>query len=444
MRIDDYQPTFVIEIEGERLSKDITHEITSFTFEDNEEEMDVMEVYITDRYLQFVDDPLFQEGNEIVARFGYADDLSARKVAVIKEIDYNFPETGEPTIKIKAYDKGHKLAGKQIQRVWQKPAPGILYSEIAEKIASEHGLTPVVTKTVGRHLRVAQGNVSDAQFLKTLAAKSRDKDGKGVTGYVFYVQDDELHFHPRHLEKRPALVLEYFTDREGVLRSFTPSTQSQGAKGAGTETKAVGVDPRKKGRVEHKANNATSSDRTSLGKKTYLVDGNTGEGKYRKQESGKIAQSFDRSEGFHEEPRQEPAQDKAEGQFKNAEMKQVEATAMTIGIPTLHAKQNIEVRGVGRKFSGTYYCTSVRHIFGDGYSCEIKLKRNALGKGAGGKAAEVKGKQNKQEAPRQPKRRAASKQQPAARGKRSGSARPVKPRPKMVRIDANTGRVISK
>jgi len=443
MQLDVYQPTFLIEIEGKRLSKDITHEITSFTFEDNEEEMDVMEVAITDRYLQFVDDPLFQEGNEIAARFGYVDDLSPRKVAVIKEIDYDFPETGEPTIKVKAYDKGHKLAGKQIQRMWQKPAPGILYSEIVEKIASEHGLTAVVTKTVGKHLRVAQGSVSDAQFLKALAAKSRDKEGKGVTGYVFYVQDDELHFHPRKMESRPGMALEYFTDREGVLRSFTPSTQSQGVKGAGTEAKAVGVDPRKKGHIEHKANNATTADRTSLGKKTYLVDGNTGEGKFRKQESGRLVQSFERSEGFHEEPRQEPAQDKAEGRFKDSELKQVEATAVTIGIPTLVAKQNIEIRGVGRKFSGAYYCTSVRHIFQDGYSCELKLKRNALGKGAGSKSAEAKGKKNEHEAPRQPKRQAVSKPKRATQAKQSGSPRPVKPKPKMVRIDANTGKILS-
>jgi len=430
-------------IEGKRLSKDITHEITSFVFEDNEEEMDVMEISITDRYLQFVDDPLFQEGNEIAARFGYVDDLSPRKVAVIKEIDYDFPETGEPTIKIKAFDKGHKLAGKQIQRIWQKPAPGIMYSEIAEKIAAEHGLTPVVTKTVGRHLRVAQGNLSDAQFLKQLAAKSRDKDGKGVTGYVFYVQDDELHFHPRKLGSHAAMALEYFTDREGVLRSFTPSTQSQGVKGAGTETKTVGVDPRKKAHVEHKANNANTVDRTSLGKKTYLVDGNTGEGKFRKQESGKIAQSFERSEGFYEEP-QEPAQDKADSKFKESELKQVEATAVTIGIPTLHAKQNIEVRGVGGKFSGAYYCTSVRHIFGDGYSCELKLKRNALGKGAGARAAEVKGKKNEYEAPRQPKKHAVIRAGSATQVRQSQTAKPVKPKPKMVRIDANTGEVLSK
>ena len=443
MKLDVYQPTFLIEIEGRRLSRDITHEITSFVFEDNEDELDVMELSITDRHLQFVDDPLFQEGNEIVARFGYADDLSLSRVAVIKEIDYDFPDGGDPTITIKAYDKGHKLTGKQIQRVWQKLAPGILYSEIAEQIAREHGLMPVVRKTVGRHLRVVQGNVSDAQFLKGLAAKSRDRDGKGVTGYAFYVQDDELHFHPRGLDARPALVLEYFTDREGVLRSFKPSTQSQSVKGAGTETKAVGVDPRKKKHIEHKANNATTPERVSLGKKTYLVDGGTGDGKFRKQESGKIVPSPERSESFHEEPRQEPAQDKAESHFKNAGMRQVEATAVTIGIPSLVAKQNIEVRGVGRKFSGVYYCTSVRHVFQDGYSCELKLKRNALGKGAGAKAAEVKGKQNKQEAPRHPKRQAASQAKRSAAAKRSGQARPVKSKPKMVRIDANTGRVIS-
>ena len=62
-------------------------------------------------------------------------------------------------------------------------------------------------------------------------------------------------------------------------------------KGAGTETKAIGIDPRRKAHIEHKANNATTPDRTSLGKKTYLVDGNSGEGKFRKQETEKLVTS---------------------------------------------------------------------------------------------------------------------------------------------------------
>jgi phage protein D len=403
MDLDTFKPTFLIQIEGQTLSADITQEITSFVFEDNEEELDVLELSVTNRNLQFVDDPLFQEGNEIVARFGYVDNLSPRKKAVIKDIDYDFPESSDPTIRIKAYDKGFKLAGKENQKVWKKPAPGILYSEIAEEISSANGLKSVVKPTKGQHLRVAQSNISDAQFLKELAIKAREQDGDGVTGYAFYIQDDELHFHPRELEKKPAAVLEYFTDRKGVLRSFRPSTQSQGAKGAGTETKSTGVDPRKKEPVEHTANNETTPERTSLGKRTYLVDGNTGEGAFKEQESGQIVPSFERSEGFHEEPRQEPAQDLAEGKFKEAELRQVEAVAVTIGIPTLRAKQNVEVKGVGQKFSGIYYCHSIRHAIGDGgYQCELKLKKNALGKGAGDKSIEAKGKQNDQEAPPTP------------------------------------------
>jgi phage protein D len=403
MDLDTFKPTFLIQIEGQTLSADITQEITSFVFEDNEEELDVLELSITNRNLQFVDDPLFQEGNEIVARFGYVGNLSPRKKAVIKDIDYDFPESSDPTIRIKAYDKGFRLAGKENQKVWKKPAPGILYSEIADEISSANGLTPFVSPTKGRHLRVVQSNISDAQFLKELSVKARERDGDGVTGYAFYIQDDELHFHPRELEKKPAAVLEYFTDRKGVLRSFRPSTQSQGAKGAGTETKTTGVDPRKKEPVEHTANNETTPERTSLGKRTYLVDGNTGEGAFKEQESGQIVPSFERSEGFHEEPRQEPAQDLAEGKFKEAELRQVEAVAVTIGIPTLRAKQNVEVKGVGQKFSGIYYCHSIRHAIGDGgYQCELKLKKNALGKGAGDKSIETKGKQNDQEAPPTP------------------------------------------
>src|SRR5690242_828606 len=209
MDLDTFKPTFLIQIEGQSLSKDITQEITAFAFEDSESGLDELELCVTNRHLQFTDDPLFQEGNEIVARFGYVGNLSLAKKAVIKEIDYDFPDGGDPMIRIKAYDKGFKLAGKEIQKVWRKPAPGILYSEIAEEIASQHGLTAVVTPTKTRHLRVAQSNISDAQFLQELAKKSRGEDGDGKAGYVFFVQDDELHFHPRELGQAPAMTLEY-------------------------------------------------------------------------------------------------------------------------------------------------------------------------------------------------------------------------------------------
>jgi len=132
MDLDTFKPTFLIEIEGQSLSKgggatrDVTQEIEAFSFTDNEEEMDELELCVSNRNLQFVDDPLFQEDNEIAARFGYVGNLSPRKKAVIKDIDYDFPHRGAPTIRIKAFDKGFKLAGKQNQKVWAAgPRPSL-------------------------------------------------------------------------------------------------------------------------------------------------------------------------------------------------------------------------------------------------------------------------------------------------------------------------------
>ena len=68
-----------------------------------------------------------------------------------------------------------------------------------------------------------------------------------------------------------------------------------------------------------------------------------------------------------------------------------------------HTIKTDQPHRVGRKFSGIYYCHSVRHsISGAGYLCELKLKKNALGKGAGDKSAESQGKPNDKEAPPTP------------------------------------------
>ncbi len=265
-------PIVLLEIDGKRLSLDLTGDLIAFTYEDHEKEMDLLEVTLADPYLQFIDDPLLQEGKEIRVRFGYADNLSPTRVAVIKEIGYDFPESGAPTITIKAYDKACKLSAEQVQRVWQQPG-GMRASDIAETIAKEHGLTPVVTPSIDRFPRLHQSKVSDAQWLASLAKTARAADGKGTTGYVFYVEGEELHFHPRGLEKPPALALEYFTSRQGILRSFRPQTQTQGNAAGGQSAKAVGVDPKAKAPAVAKADNASTPERPVLGDKSALTPG---------------------------------------------------------------------------------------------------------------------------------------------------------------------------
>jgi len=115
----------------------------------------------------------------------------------------------------------------------------------------------------------------------------------------------------------------------------------------------------------------------------------------------------------------------AEDTFTRGELRQVTAEAVTVGLPALRAKTNIEVRGVGRKFSGLYHVESVRHrIDGSGYSCELTLRRNAVGSGAGNTAPPSLGKRNAQHAP------------PAV--KRPTPGPPRSPAQQVI-IDANTG-----
>lgn len=392
--IDPSKPTFQLQINGQAPSADITQEIVSFSFEDNEHGMDVLTLTVTNRNNQFTDHPLFTVGNEITARWGYVDKLSPLKKTVIKDLDYSFPENDAPQIRIRAFDKGYQLSGREAQRVWKKPAPGIRYSEIAEQIANAYGMTPVVEETLTQHLRVVQSNQSDAHFLQALAAKARGQQGNGHAGYAFYVQDDELHFHPRRLEQPPALVLEYFTDRQSLLQSIRFQANGQGGKGSGTEVAAIGIDPRRKEATTHKANNQTTPERTSLGQRTYLVDPNSGEIRFREQETGHVVADATKSEGLFTPAAHEASQDVAEGRFKNAELQQVQATARTIGIPDLKAKQNVEVRGIGQRFSGVFYVQSVRHIIADGYRCELTLRKNAVGETASDSAAQASGKPN--------------------------------------------------
>jgi hypothetical protein len=204
-----------------------------------------------------------------------------------------------------------------------------------------------------------------------------------------------LHFHKRSLDKKPLLTLTYL-GRDGLLVSFRPKVKAQGSKAEGTQTKAIGFDPMSKKAVVHEAYDG-NINQTVLGKKTLLVDGATGEEKYESRETGKVIPT----------PYQttQENQELAEGVKQEVQLDQLEAEATVIGIPTIAAKEIIEIAGVGSKFSGNYYIKQVRHEIGaGGYLMMLDLQRNAMGKAAE-KAADAQGKENTQhgEADTQPR-----------------------------------------
>ena len=116
----------------------------------------------------------------------------------------------------------------------------------------------------------------------------------------------------------------------------------------------------------------------------------------------------------------------AKGKVSTAAMKSIEAEAVTIGLPYLKARETVQIENIGKKFSGSWRITRVRHeISSSGYTCSMTLNKNDHeGSGSSSRSA--------------PKA-STGKGTPA---KSAGYGKAGASKPKTTKIDLNTGKVI--
>ena len=118
----------------------------------------------------------------------------------------------------------------------------------------------------------------------------------------------------------------------------------------------------------------------------------------------------------------------AKGKVKSASMKSIEAEAVTVGLPYLKARETIQIENVGKKFSGSWRITKIRHeISSSGYTCTMTLSKNdhegVKKSSTTPKASAGTGRKNSP--------------------KPAGSVKSGTSKPKMIKIDMNTGKVIT-
>ena len=76
------------------------------------------------------------------------------------------------------------------------------------------------------------------------------------------------------------------------------------------------------------------------------------------------------------------AKNSAKGKVKTSAMTAIEAEAETIGLPYLKARETITIENIGKKFSGEWRITKVRHeISSSGYTCSLSLAKNNFSRG---------------------------------------------------------------
>lgn len=370
---DQYVPTFLINVAGKQLrfgipyaQGDATVDVLSLSVTDTINQADSFSFTVRDRHpdrgrfaggpeLKWIDSRLFDEGNDVQIQMGYQSDLSKSGVVdfegEITAVSASFPESGVPTLMVRGFSFFHQLQRKRRR----KPFEAITDSGIAEEIADDMSWGAIVNPTEAKHPVLSPKDQTYAAILTSIAQR---------IGYEVAVKNKTLIFaEPRYRKLHgPELTLEWGKD----LGSFNASLSTYNMV---TEVIVRG-----------------SQTAHGNGKKPLVGKATVGDirGKMGDTTGPEIAQkirdwgSNPALDSEHDLVDQPEAKEVALAQLEAKALEFITGRGSIIGNPKLKARMLIELKGLGRRFSGNYYVTSVTHtIDAGGYRTDFEVKRNA-------------------------------------------------------------------
>jgi phage protein D/phage baseplate assembly protein gpV len=340
-----YAPDFSIKISGLTMAADVSDAVTDLSYESNSDAADMFRLTLNNADLSLTDSALFDVGKKVEIHMGYTGDLQAMMLGEITAVTPSFPAGGSPTLAITGYDLSHRLRHNRPERFTFKYMND---SAIAAIIAAENLLIPIVDPAPTLPRESVQQTGSDWAFLTELATRNF---------FSVRVDWDKLLFQfPR--PQLSQVVLEWGKN----LSSFSPRLSNSGQFGIavirGYDYKlaqkivsilpavAVGEDI---DNIIEKLGSAVIDQLVSLGR--YVVrDKNVSN----YVDAAQLAKSL--------------LVQLLKGMY--------EGTGNCIGIPELRAGKTIQIRGVGKRFGGTYTLTKVTHsINASGYQTSFEISQ---------------------------------------------------------------------
>ncbi|WP_066382796.1 MULTISPECIES: phage baseplate assembly protein V [unclassified Anabaena] len=340
-----YVPDFLVKITGITLGADITNAVISLTVESHIDMADMFSIQFNNADLRFTDSALFEVGKRVEIYMGYVGNLQPMILGEIVAVSPSFPESGAPTITITGYDLSHRMRHNSPSRFTFTKTPDFL---IASQIAAENLLIPVVDPTPPIWESVQQTG-SDWALLKELA------DRNFFWVYVFW---DKLYFRfPRPQTEQ--VVLEWGKN----LSSFNPRLSTSGQYGIqiirGYDYQLaqnivailplIALDPTDLDNIIERLGSTFIEQLLQLGRHVIRNQPVTNY-----LNAAALAKSIllQLLQGLYE------------------------ASGNCIGIPELRARDTVEIRGVGKRFSGQYTLSKVRHIIdGSGYRTQFEVSQ---------------------------------------------------------------------
>lgn len=367
---DFYVPAFIIKVQNETLKRVVMNDILNVTYTDSLTNVDSFDMTVSNwdaaankfdqTAFKYSDKDTFNPWKDVEVQMGYyrngKSELRTMLIGEITTLTPNFPQSGAPTLNVRGLNLFHRFRTKQETKPFFNKKDSDIAKEIVQSIATE-----IRKKSPQLKLKLDDDDyatnikteekipylVMNNQFpIRFLMERARD------LGYELTMEEASpggnrevtFHYRPTSNVKRKTYILEW-----GIsLMSFQPTLQVANqvaeltVRGWNPQTKKpIKVTVKRsdiKGIVTPSELGVTEPD---LSKKVEIV--------------------IDR-------PIQNEAEAKllATNRLRQIGEVLVEAKGKTIGVPDLRAGSKVEIKGLGKRFSGTYLVTGTTHSIGDG------------------------------------------------------------------------------
>jgi len=354
-----YVPSFVIRAGGVELRHGFTADVLSVSLTDTCDRADAFSFTLRDRHpepgrfagggtFQWLDSGTFEEGKEVEIALGYRGNEQQQLLGVVTGISPTFPEGGQPTLTVRGYSLYQKLLVQCEIRPFRERTD----SGIAREVATRLGLEARVDDTAAEHPLVSPREGTYAAILQQRATR---------IGYELVVKGRTLCFErPRYLAAPgPALALEWGRS----LKSFTPTLSTYRKVTHVTVRAAQTSQGRDKEPLVGTA--APGDERVKLGRESAS------------QIASRVAGRNEQLADDHLAVSAQEATEVALARLEASSLEFVTGRGSCNGTPELSARTVIELKGLGKQFSGSYYVTSATHtIDSGGYRTDFEVKRN--------------------------------------------------------------------
>jgi uncharacterized protein len=267
----------------------------------------------------------------------------------IMALEASFPETGIRSIAVLAEDRMQDLRMTRRTRTFTDKTD----ADVIKKIASDHHLqSDIVDLPSAQHKVLAQVNQSDLAFLRE---RARSVDAE------LWMEGSTLHAARHSARGGQPIDMVYRQD----LREFTVLADLADQR---TSVTVCGWDVSAKQAIRHEATDSLIHGelRDDVSGVTILQDSL---GERKEQLSHTVPLTT------------EHAQNESEAFFKMSARRFVTGRGSANVQSRLHAGMSVNLRELGKLFSGRYYVTEVRHVFDRvGLRTEFSVERPGVGK----------------------------------------------------------------